>query len=381
MSQYAAALSQHPLAATAVGEVAGELLERFDGERPDLLVCFASPHHVGTFEDVTAALRRLLEPEVFLAQTAVSIIAGPREVEDAPAIAVWAARFDDATLEPVSLRLVDTADGPAIVGWPEEPVEAHTLLLLADPFTFPADAFLSRLNDDMPGLRVLGGLASAARGPGGNRLALDGAVTSEGAVGVFLDAAVEIRTVVSQGCRPIGRPFTVTRAEGNLVHELGGQPALDRLRELATAASDDERVLMQRGLHVGIVVDEHKVDFHRGDFLVRNVLGADQSSGAIAVGDTVTVGQTLQFHVRDADAADEDLHALLTGMDARAALLFTCNGRGRHLFGVSDHDAGVVEKLLGPIPLAGAFCAGEIGPVGGQNFLHGFTASLALFPD
>lgn len=381
MSEYAAALSQHPLAATAVGEVAGELLERFDGERPDLLVCFASPHHVGTFEDITSALRRLLEPDVFLAQTAVSIIGGPREVEDAPAIAVWAARFDDAVLTPVSLRVVDTPDGAAVVGWPEDSVEGRTLILFADPFTFPTDPFLSRLNEDMPGLRVLGGLASAARGPGGNRLALDGAVTSEGAVGVFLDAAVDIRTVVSQGCRPIGRPYTVTRSDGNLVQELGGQPALERLRELAAGASEEERALMQRGLHVGIVVDEHRVDFERGDFLVRNVLGAEQSTGAVAVGDTVTIGQTLQFHVRDADAADEDLHALLTGVDARAALLFTCNGRGRHLFGVSDHDAGVVEKLLGPIPLAGAFCAGEIGPVGGQNFLHGFTASLALFPE
>jgi small ligand-binding sensory domain FIST len=230
VSQYAAALSQHPLAATAVGEVAGELLERFDGERPDLLVCFVSPDHVGTFEDITAALRRLLEPDAFLAGTAVSIIGGPREVEDSPAISVWAARFDDATLTPVALRLADTPDGAAVVGWPDASVDGRTLLLLADPFTFPADAFLSRLNEDMPGLRVLGGLASAARGPGGNRLALNDAITSDGAVGVFLDAAVDIRTVVSQGCRPIGRPYTVTRAEGNLVHELGGQPALERLR-------------------------------------------------------------------------------------------------------------------------------------------------------
>jgi small ligand-binding sensory domain FIST len=357
------------------------VLERFDGERPDLLVCFASPHHVGTFEDIASALRRLLEPEVMVGVTAVSIIAGAREVEDAPAVAVWAARFDDAALTPVSLRMVETPDGAAVVGWPDVSVDGRTLLLLADPFTFPVDAFLGRLNDDMPGLRVLGGLASAARGPGGNRLVLDDDVVTEGAVGVFLDAAVDVRTVVSQGCRPIGRPFTVTRAEGNLVYELGGQPALERLRELAAEASDDERALMQRGLHVGIVVDEHKVDFERGDFLVRNVMGAEESTGALAVGDTVALGQTLQFHVRDADAADEDLHALLTGVDAGAALLFTCNGRGRHLFGVADHDAGVVEKLLGPIPVAGAFCAGEIGPVGGQNFLHGFTASLALFPE
>ncbi len=143
--------------------------------------------------------------------------------------------------------------------------------------------------------------------------------------------------------------------------------------------SEEERDLFRGGLHVGLVVDEHKAEFSRGDFLVRNLLGADESSGALAVGEQVSVGQTVQFHVRDAGAADEDLREMLTGVDADAALLFTCNGRGRHLFTVPDHDAGMVENLLGPIPLAGAFCAGEIGPVGGRNFLHGFTASLALF--
>ncbi len=380
-AQYEAALSQHPLAVSAVGEVAGELLERFGGERPDLVVCFASPHHVGTFEDLTGVLRSVLEPEVLIGCTAVSVIGGAHEVEDGPAIAAWAARFGDVALTSVELELVQTPDGPAVVGWPDESVDGRTLLLLADPFSFPVDGLLRRFNDDGLRLRVLGGLASAARGPGGNRLVLDGRVRSDGAVGVLVDADVDVHTVVSQGCRPVGSPFTVTRAEGSLVYELGGRPALERLRELASGATEEERTLMQRGLHVGLVVDEHKTDFGRGDFLVRNLLGAQETTGAIAVGDEVSVGQTLQFHVRDASAADEDLRALLAGVDARACLLFTCNGRGRNLFGVPDHDAGLVERLLGPIPLAGAFCAGEIGPVGGQNFLHGFTASLALFPE
>ena len=138
---------------------------------------------------------------------------------------------------------------------------------------------------------------------------------------------------------------------------------------------------MSHGLHLGQVIDEHKAEFGRGDFLVRNLFGADQRTGALAVGDAVSVGQTLQFHIRDAGAADEDLRELLAGVDASAALLFTCNGRGQRLFGVPDHDAGLVETLLGQIPLAGAFCAGEIGPVGGRNFLHGFTASLLVFTD
>jgi small ligand-binding sensory domain FIST len=379
MTAFASALSQHPIAAQAVGEAAGELLERLDGEGCDLAVCFASTHHVGAFEDITPALRNILEPRVLVGGTAVAVVGGSHEVEEEPALAVLAARFDGATLTPVTLRVQETPDGAALTGWPTFDRPPGSLLLFADPFTFPVDAFLQRVNQDLPDLQIIGGLASAAGSPGGNRLALDDQVVDEGAVGVFVDGGIEVRTLVSQGCRPIGRPYVVTRADRNLIEQLGGKPAIERLQELAAAASEEERELLQRGLHVGLVVDEHKAEFGRGDFLVRNLLGADESSGALAVGERVSVGQTVQFHVRDAGAADEDLRELLSGVDADAALLFTCNGRGRHLFTVPDHDAGMVERLLGPIPLAGAFCAGEIGPVGGRNFLHGFTASLALF--
>ncbi len=326
MTRFASALSQHPIAANAVGEAAGEILEHLDGEGCDLAVCFASTHHVGAFEDIGPALRNILEPRVLVGGTAVAVAGGPHEIEENPALTVFAARLDGATLTPVTLRVQETPDGAALTGWPSLDQSPASLLLFADPFTFPVDAFLQRVNRDLPGLQIIGGLASSAGSPGGNRLVLDDRVVDEGAVGVF-----------------------------------------------------EERELLRRGLHVGLVVDEHKADFSRGDFLVRNLLGADESSGALAVGEQVSVGQTVQFHVRDAGAADEDLREMLTGVDAEAALLFTCNGRGRHLFTVPDHDAGMVENLLGPIPLAGAFCAGEIGPVGGRNFLHGFTASLALF--
>jgi small ligand-binding sensory domain FIST len=378
VNRYASALSCHPVAAHAVGEVAGEVLDAFDGDDPSLVVCFVSPHFAGAFDDAANALRSLLDPTVFVGVTAGGIVGGSREVEEGPACAVFAAHLPDATLTPVSLQMEDTPEGAAITGWPEELGGASTLLLVADPFTFPADAFLHRLNEDRPGLSVIGGLASAANHPGGNRLILDDQVRAEGAVGVFLDG-VTVDSVVSQGCRPIGQPFTVTRADRNLVGELGGQPALQRLQELAATVTDEERELLRRGLHVGVVVDEHKVDFDRGDFLVRNVLGADPDAGTLAVGEVVDVGQTLQFHVRDSRAADEDLRVLLQAAHADGALLFTCNGRGEHLFGVPDHDSGMVAELLGPLPLAGAFCAGELGPVGGRNFLHGFTASLALF--
>lgn len=384
-ARYAAALSVHPVAFEAAGAVAGELLEQLDGERPDLLVCFASRHHSGAFDDIARGLRAILEPDVLVGATAHSIAGGPREVEDEPGLSVWAADWGGGHGRGFALdvaRQVDAQGNAGVVvgGWPRDLEAGSTLLLLADPFSLPVAELLAQCNENLPGVRVIGGLASAGMMPEGNRLALDDAIVRSGAVGVVLPPAVGVRTLVSQGCRPVGSPFTVTKAEGNVVFELGGQRAIARLEELVALADDQERALLAHGLHVGVVVDEHKTRFERGDFLVRAVLAADHRSGTITVGDEITVGQVLQFHVRDADAADDDLRALLSPCPVPSgALLFTCTGRGRALFGARDHDTGVVEELFGPLPLAGAFCAGEIGPIAGRNFLHSFTASLALF--
>lgn len=378
MNRYAAAVSSHPLPAHAVGEVAGQILDQLAGDDPDLVLVFVSPHLVGALDDALHALRSLLSPRVVVGTTASGVIGGTHEAEDGVGFAAFAACVADADLEPVVLRTEETPDGATVVGWPERDVDADLLLLLADPFTFPTEAFLRRLDDDRPGLRVAGALASGAMRPGGNRLVVGDTLHREGAVGVLI-GGVDVRTVVSQGSRPIGEPFVVTRGARNFVEELGGKPALERLRELADGASESERALLQQGLQLGFVVDEHREEFGRGDFLVRSVVGADRDTGAIAVGEQVAVGRTVQFHVRDAEAADEDLRAMLDGCSARATLLFSCNGRGRSLFGVPDHDAGVVAEVLGPVPTAGMFCAGELGPVGPRNFVHAFTASLALF--
>ena len=373
----AAALSRHPVPVEALGEVAGDLLERFDGERPDLVVVFASVHHHGAFEDVTRGLRRLLEPEVLLGTVAAGIAGGTREIEEEPALSVFAATLGEGASRGFVLA-ADAADGGvAISGWPRDLAPAGTLLVLADPFSFPVPEFLRVC--DREGITVAGGLASAAVRPGGNLLALDDRIVAEGAVAVHLDPTLDVQTVVSQGCRPLGAPLTITATDGNLVATLGGQPALDRLREVVVGASETDRELMRAGVHVGVVVDEHRLEFGRGDFLVRNVLGADRERGAIAIGEQVDIGQTVQFHVRDAASADADLRARLGGRHADGALLFTCNARGTRFFGVADHDTGVVDELLGPVPLAGMFCAGEIGPIGARSFVHGFTASVVLF--
>jgi small ligand-binding sensory domain FIST len=377
---FAAALSEHPVAAHAVGEVVGQTLDVI-GPNPDLAVLFVSADHTGALEDVTHAIATLLAPRTLLGATAGAVLAGPTGAEDTPGIALFAARLPD-TVTPVRLTAEQTPDGWLLAGLGG--VETHpgaSLVVLADPFTFPVGAFLADTAVARPGLPVIGGLASAARGPGGNRLVLDDGIVTHGAVGVVLGPAASPTLVVSQGCRPIGQPFIVTKAERTMLFELGGRPALERLMEMIEALSSEERALAARGLHCGLVVDERKAEFERGDFLIRAVMGADRETGAVAVGDEVPVGSTVQFQVRDAATAGEDLVSLLSGHRADGALVFTCNGRGAGMFGTPHHDAELVQEVLGPLPAAGMFCAGELGPVGGHNALHGFTASVAMFTD
>jgi small ligand-binding sensory domain FIST len=384
---FAAALSTHPEPATAAGEVIGHVLDRV-GRHPDLAVVFVTPPHSGAIAEVAAAVRELLSPTVLLGCAAESVVGTGQEVERGPAISLWAGLT--GPVAPLRLWAEESQDGaeegqdaPQVGGWPATlPFEAQAALVLADPFSFPVDALLLGLSERHPGLPVLGGMASAGRTPGAGRLILDDAIQTDGAVGALIGPGVKLTPVVSQGCRPIGRPLVVTRSDANIIYELAGQPALERLVEMARAGMPErDLLLINQGLHIGLVIDEHQTEFTRGDFLVRNVLGADQENGAMAVGDRVDVGTTVQFHVRDAEAADEDLRELLSPRRADAALLFSCNGRGTNLFPAPHHDAKVVGELLDDPPLAGFFAAGELGPVGSRNFLHGFTASLALFEE
>ncbi|CAN5205404.1 FIST C-terminal domain-containing protein [soil metagenome] len=377
---FAAALSEHPLATHAVGEVVGQVLDSI-GFAPDLAVLFVTAPHGGALEDVARTVREVLRPGTLLAATAASVLGGDREVEEQPAVTLWGGRLGDDVV-PVRLEASQGPEGVTVTGLPREAGHGRrTLLVLADPFSFPSDHFLDTTAVDCPELTISGGMASAARGPGGNRLVLDEATYTSGAVGVLLPAGQSVTPVVSQGCRPIGDPMIVPRAEGNVMYELAGKPALERLVELVSGLGPDERALAQRGIHLGRVINEGKLDFERGDFLIRNVLGGDRDAGAIAVGDEVEIGATVQFQVRDADSADEDLRAMLAGKVADGALVFTCNGRGTHLFGRANHDAEVVAAVVSGGATAGMFCAGELGPVGGRSFVHGFTASVVLFHD
>ncbi|MGH2821103.1 MAG: FIST signal transduction protein [Actinomycetota bacterium] len=375
-----AALSSNPDARGAGMEAALEARNALGDRRADLAVVFASPQFADGARALLEAVHEAAGPAALIGCIAEGVIARGHEIEDRAAVSVWLASLD-ARAEISTFAA--TWDEPSFEGLPAETEGAF--LMLCDPYSFPAHLLLEMFNEKAPGATVMGGLASGSPGPGGTRLFLDDRVLDSGAVGARLSGNLEIRTLVSQGCRPIGPVLTVTRAEGNMILELGGRTPLERLKELYESLDEGDRRLVSRGLMLGRVIDEYRTDFGRGDFLVRGLLGADPETGAVAVGDNVEVGQTVQFHVRDAPSADEDLKEALAsfrralgGREPGGALLFTCNGRGTRMFDGPDHDAALVTSELGA-PVAGFFCAGELGPVGGKNFLHGFTASMAVF--
>nr|MBA2528867.1 FIST C-terminal domain-containing protein [Euzebyales bacterium] len=349
------------------------------GAPATLATVFVGGEYADRAEQLRSAVADCLHPEVLVGVTAQGVIAETAEIETPASLSVWAAALPGVVCTP--LRYPPPASGAeSTASWPAVPEDAHGLVVLADPFTFPVDGFLAWLDQARPGLPVTGGLASGSPRAGGNRLLLDDQVHTDGAVGVALGGGVRLTTLVSQGCRPVGRSYVVTGSERNIIVELGGQPAVERIQQAYAEVGEADRQRMRAGLHIGLVIDEYAEQHGTGDFLVRSVLGADPERGAVAVGDLVRLGQTVRFHVRDADSADEDLRRLLGRLPSQrapdAALLFTCNGRGSRLFGRPDHDAALVHEALGGAPLAGFFAAGELGPVGGRGHLHGFTASL-----
>jgi small ligand-binding sensory domain FIST len=375
--------------AVQAGRDLGQATRRALGEGPaDLAFLFFSPHYAEQSTDLTAAVRRELAPNLLVGCTGEGIIGGTEEIESAPAISLWAARLPGVSMTPIRLSCSQDEDGISVSGWPDELVSEPALpnfLLLGDPFSTGVDEALSLIAGRCPGSMAIGGMAGGGRDVGESRMVLNGEVYEGGLVGVALSGPLSIRTVVSQGCRPIGERYVVTKAENNVIHELGGVPALERLQTVFETLSGAERRLAHRALHIGVVMDEQRNRFERGDFLVRNLIGADRNSGSVAIGDMIKEGQTVQFHIRDAQSASEDLHLMLAADRSRhqqpplGALLFSCCGRGRGLFGQPHHDVTVLHERAGNIPVAGFFAQGEIGPVGGTNFLHGYTASVALF--
>lgn len=384
MQRFGDGLATGPDLLAAAEAATAQALEPLAGRPPDLACVFVTGDDAGL---VAAAGERVAQRSAATALvgcSATGVLAGGRGVEGASAVAVWAALLPGVRVRTFHLEVMAGGPTAAVLGLPPpegDPSDDQVALLLADPWTFPADGFAARANLALPGLPVVGGLASGGRGA--TRLFLDGRTVDRGAVGAVV-AGAGVTTLVSQGCRAVGPAMTVTDAAGNVVRGLAGRPALDKVEEVLADLDPRDQALASAGLHLGLALDEYVDDV---DLLVRAVTGVERSTSSLVVGDLVEVGRTVRLLVRDADAADADLRALLaryrgaTGdAPVGGGLLFSCTGRGAALFGDADHDARVVRDELAVQGLAGFFAAGELGPVGGRNGLHSFSASLLAFP-
>jgi small ligand-binding sensory domain FIST len=364
----------------------------------DLVFVFVTPHHLEGLGVLHERLQAVLNPRIVLGVTAEGVIGIRREIEGSPGISILAASLPGAVLPETALHsfAFEPLDWPHVLDDPEairtailgdHVVDPKALILMADPFSTPMVKLLPALSAALPGLPLTGGMASGTRTAGGNRLMHQGRILREGAVGLVIGGPVHAQTTVSQGCRPIGAPLVVTKThpqKKHVVMELGGQNALAVIRNTIERLDEEDQHLAQTtGLLVGRVINEYKRYFGRGDFLIRGIIGVDQDSGAIAIGDPeLRMGQTIQLHLRDQRTAVEDFALLLEAQKLHGSgaggLLFTCNGRGTRLFDHPHADAGLIHEALGDLPLAGFFAAGELGPVANQNFIHGHTASLLV---
>ncbi|MDQ3849063.1 MAG: FIST C-terminal domain-containing protein [Actinomycetota bacterium] len=365
-------------------EAAERVAAQLPGRSVDLAMVFASGAHLTGPELTLQGVHAALAADTLIGCGAGGVVAAGREIEAGTAVAVWGASFDEGSVSAFHAEVHETEGGVAVIGMPGLD-DAGGVILLPDPYSFPTDGVLHELHAQAPGVPILGGISSARTLDGEAALFLEDRVLSGGAVGLRFDG-IELLPCVSQGATPLGPELTITAGEGRVIHELAGRPALEALGAVVDELGEAQREILAQGLLLGVVIDSGQPDFRHGDFLVRGLLGGDPDTGTIAVGTPVEPGQVVRLHARDAASADRDLHdalklrrAALGGEPPAGALMFTCNGRGRGMFGMADHDARALMAELGDVPTAGFFAAGEIGPVGGESFLHGFTATVAVF--
>ena len=388
---WASAVSEQADLTRAVEECAGGVRSRLGDLAPDLAVIFVSSHYERDYDDVARHVEENLATARIFGCSSGGVIGGGLEVEQRPAVSITAAVLPGVEIVGFYLdqeNLPDPDSGPG--AWEElakvSPGQDPQFIMLADPLSFQVQDLLMGLDFAFTRSAKIGGLASSGDQQGRNALFLDGQVSRSGAVGLALHGNISVDTVVAQGCRPIGRPMRVTQSRRNLLTGLEGQPPLTVMKELFGGINRRDQELMRHSLFLGVVMDELIEAPKQGDFLIRNVVGIDARTGILAIGELLKEGQLVQFHLRDAETSAEDLTAVLEryAMDKRenqvqGALLFSCLGRGQHLYGRPNHDSDIFRQKLGPVPLGGFFCNGEIGPVSGTTFLHGYTSAFAMF--
>ena len=389
--KWASAISENESLKNAIREATRKVKEDLDGQDPDLLLAFVSNAHQGQYGRVPSYISDTLPIDNLIGCSGGGVIGEGREVENRPAVSITGAILPDVHLNLFHLEdndLPTPDDGPAaweeIVGVKAD--DFPHFVVLPDPFTIHADSLVEGLDFAFNRGVKIGGLASGGMRAGANALFLGSEVHRSGAVGMAMHGNVKVDTIVAQGCRPIGESGVITKCNGNLLMELDGRSPLEVLRNVFDRSDDHDRRLINSALHLGVVMDPLKDQFRPGDFLIRNVMGLHQETGALVVGEMLSEGQVVQFHVRDAETARHDLEAVMDryvedtdSPSTSGALLFSCLGRGEHLFGRPNHDSDIFLDRISRAPLSGFFCNGEIGQVGGSTFLHGFTSSFAMF--
>lgn len=382
MTRAASRMVLRPFDEGAVRDAAEELRHEL-GASPTLALAFVSADYTAHLADFQEVVSVHGHAPVVAGCTGSGLIGTRKEAEMTRGFSLLFLLLPPGAVHavPLAQSQVESSDGDRfwrdVAGGP-----ADTWLALANPFSFDADTWLGEWNGAFPGRPVLGGLASGPRA--GEDVTVFGPEIGQTPDALALGlSGLRVDTVVSQGCRPIGEALPVTRVEEHLLLELGSRPAYQILEQAFQTLAEADKLRARGNLFAGLAVDEYKEQFARGDFLIRNILGADPATGTVVVGAHPRTGQTVQYQLRDALTADEDLAALLAPIAARAekpaaSLLFCCNGRGRQLFSMPDHDAAMFASATSSAPSAGFFCNGEIGPVGGTNFLHGYTASAGL---
>lgn len=389
--KWASAITTQDNIELGIEEATESLLQQLDGKTADLTIIFVSPHFAERYHEISSLIKKRFDPGLLFGCSGGGIIGQGQEVEQQPAFSITSAHLPGVDIQPIQTETTELPNqdtGPSVWhDWLKVPARSQPhFIFLADPFSFQGEEFLTGVDFAYPASKKVGGLASGAQQPGGNALYLGDEIYSKGLIGVALSGNIEMDTIVAQGCRPIGQSMLITECKQNMLLKLDKVPPMEVLQEINETLNENDRDLMKTSLFLGIEMDPMKDDPGQGDFLIRNLMGVDHQSGALAIGALLREGQLVQFHLRDKIMSAKDLELLLARYqssgkadDASGALLFSCLGRGQYLYGKRNHDTDMFKEKLGEVPLGGFFCNGEIGPVGKATFLHGYTSSFGIF--
>ena len=388
--RWSSALSTQTQPAVAVGVAIAAIRDQLGDTPVDLILIFACGHDVDAWEVFLSHLRAEYPEANLLGCSGGGVVGGGQEVEGEMSLSLMAGVLPDAAVVGFHHTGEEGLSVDELAQWWSEtlglePEHQPSFMVLLDPFSCEPGRLMASLDVAFPGQVKVGGLASGGDGPGDNILVLNDQIVTSGAVGVAMFGDIELLPVVAQGCRPVGQPFVVTDAEKNLVRSLSGEPALQQLEAMFSDLDEADQALFRGLPMVGIGMEKGRERYRQGDFLIRHLMGMDRQSEILAIGALVEEGQVVQFHVRDAESSRKDLedvlaqHARTHAVDqTEGTVMFSCLGRGRRFFGEPDHDSGMATRYLGGVAIGGLFCSGEIGPVNGQTWLHGYTTVLGI---